>query len=656
MSAILGLVHFNQEPVSPFQSSEFMTRLLPFPADVTQTWHDHNVFLGCHAQWITPESIEERLPYHDEERELVITSDSILDNREELFEKLQIKASDQPLITDSKLILLAYAKWGENSPKHLLGDFAYIIWDIKKKKIFGARDMLGCRTLYYYKDLNRFAFCTLIEPLFSLDYIQREWNKEWLAEFLALSRMYESTDVHATLYKDIRQIPPAHSMTVTTEGLQLKRYGRLADTEPLRLKDPRDYEEAFRDVFGEAVRARTRTYKNVASHLSGGLDSGSVASFASKHLRTEGKSLYTYSYIPPEDFVDWTPKRSFADERPYIRSTVNHVGNIKDHYLDFKGKSPYSEVDVWLDLLEMPYKYFEATFWTRGCYEHAQADGAGILLTGSRGNYTISWGPALDYYVQLLKKGKWHQLQKEIKHFSEIKGIGRKRILSILLNRAAESFNWKKQSGEELSIISPELAKQTNIYEKISQRNSFALNGPKDSIEARMYQMESLEIPSKNGNLATKLSLAYGVWERDPTCDPRVVRFCLSVPFEEYVQNGVDRALIRRATKGYLPDKVRLNHTSRGIQASDWIHRTAPHWESFLNELNHMVKDPEAAEYISIPFIQTVLSKLDKNPPVEEAFNKEIRFAMRSLIFYRFLKRSSKGGDTYEKDLERAYS
>jgi asparagine synthase (glutamine-hydrolysing) len=633
-----------------------MGQLLAYPADSTQTWHDRTVFLGCHAQWITPESIEERLPFHDEERELVITADVILDNRKELFEKLQVKACDQALITDSQLILLAYEKWGEDSPKHLLGDFAFIIWDKKKEKIFGARDMLGCRTLYYYKDMNRFVFCTLIEPLFSFGYIQKEWNREWVAEFLALQRMYESTDVHATLYRDIRQVPPAHSITVTAEGVQVKRYGRLAETEPLHLKDPREYEEAFRDVFGEAVRARTRTYKNVASHLSGGLDSGSVASFAAKHLKTEEKTLYTYSYIPPEDFVDWTPKRSFADERPFIQSTVKHVGNIKDHYLDFKGKSPFSEIDVWLDLLEMPYKYFEATFWTRGCYEHAQSDGAGILLTGSRGNYTISWGPALDYYALLLKKGKWHLLQKELKRFSEIKGIGRKRILSILLNRAAESFNWKKRSSEELSIISPELAKQTNIYEKISQRNVFALEGPKDSIEARIYQMESLEIPAKNGNLATKLSLAYGVWERDPTCDPRVVRFCLSVPFEEYVQNGVDRALIRRAMKGYLPDKVRLNQTSRGIQAADWIHRTAPHWKSFLNELNHIVKDPLAAEYINIPFIQTVLSKLDENPRVEDAFNKEIRFAMRCLIFYRFLKRSCKGGDKHEKSMERAYS
>lgn len=657
MSAITGIMQLNHIPVSVKDGTGLLNAFLRFPADLIHSWHDQRAFLGCHAQWVTPESIKEHLPYHDRMRELVITSDAILDNREELFEKLQINAADQHVMTDSQLILLAYEKWGEQSPKHLLGDFAFMIWDQKNRKLFGARDLLGCRTLYYYKDPSRFAFCTLMQPLLTLPYVNNDWNREWLAEFLALPRMYESTDVHATVYRDILQVPPAHSIAVTEKGAGIQRYGRLTDTEPLHYKKDSDYEEAFRDIFGKAVRARTRTYKNVSSHLSGGLDSGSVASYASKHLKSQGKTLYTYSYVPEDDFVDWTAKNSFADERPYIQETVRHAGNIKDHYLDFKGKSPYTEINVWLELLEIPYKYFEASFWVRGFYEQARDAGAGIMLTGSRGNYTISWGPALDYYATLLKRGKWHLLQKEMKLFSEIKKIGRKRLLSLIVNRAAARYKGTSHY-EDPAIIAPGFASEMKIYEKISQRSSLAMAGPRDAIEARRYQMESLAIPAKNGNLATKLSLAYGLWERDPTCDPRVVRFCLSVPFDQYVQHGVDRSLIRRATKGLLPDKVRLNQTSRGIQAADWIHRMAPHWNSFLAELDELASDQEAGEYLNISFIKDVLTKLGNHPNPKDAFNKNIRFAMRSLIFYRFLKNhAGKGGETNgEKTLERAYS
>ena len=70
-----------------------------------QTWHDENVFLGCHAQWITPESIDEQLPYFDYEAQLAITADAIIDNRKELFEQLQVKAEDQKEMPDSELIL-----------------------------------------------------------------------------------------------------------------------------------------------------------------------------------------------------------------------------------------------------------------------------------------------------------------------------------------------------------------------------------------------------------------------------------------------------------------------------------------------------------------------------------------------------------------------
>lgn len=66
-----------------------------FPADDIQTWHKDNIFLGCHAQWITPESIGEQLPFYDYQRQIAITADAIIDNREELFERLQIDREDR---------------------------------------------------------------------------------------------------------------------------------------------------------------------------------------------------------------------------------------------------------------------------------------------------------------------------------------------------------------------------------------------------------------------------------------------------------------------------------------------------------------------------------------------------------------------------------
>ena len=203
MSAIAGIVHFNKEQIKIEETHNVMRALEKFPADDIRVWQNEQVFFGCHAQWITPESIGEPLPFYDSERQCTITADAIIDNREELFERLQVERSKRKTMPDSQLILLAYYKWGEDSPKYLVGDFAFMIWDEREKKLFGARDFSGSRTLYYYRDDQRIVFCTVMMPLFTLPYIKKELNEEWLAEFLAIVGMIDVVDANLTVYNDI---------------------------------------------------------------------------------------------------------------------------------------------------------------------------------------------------------------------------------------------------------------------------------------------------------------------------------------------------------------------------------------------------------------------------------------------------------------------
>ena len=65
MSAIAGIYNFNNEPLSIDHIRSVMNSFQQFPADNIQVFQKDNLFLGCHAQWITPESVGERLPYYD---------------------------------------------------------------------------------------------------------------------------------------------------------------------------------------------------------------------------------------------------------------------------------------------------------------------------------------------------------------------------------------------------------------------------------------------------------------------------------------------------------------------------------------------------------------------------------------------------------------
>ncbi|MEK3725238.1 asparagine synthase-related protein [Paenibacillus sp. FSL H8-0034] len=642
MSAIAGLINFNED-IDIEQGDKLMRALQKYPSDSVDTWHTERVFFGCHAQWITPESISERLPYYDSERKLAITADAIIDNRTELFDMLAVEHGQRKTMSDSQLILLAYRKWEQETPKYLIGDFTFMICDDSKHILFGARDFSGNRTLYYHQSPKRFAFCTIMEPLFTLPQIEKKLNEQWLAEFLAIPLTVDAMDCSSTVYAHIEQIPPSHTITVKDGKVTFSRYSTLKAGDMLKLKSNGEYEEAFRDVFQQAVSARLRTHRQVGAHLSGGLDSGSVASFAAKALRNENKRLHTFSYVPVDDFTDdWTPRDRFSDERPYIQSTVAHVGNINSNYLDLPGMSPLSEINDWLEMMEMPYKFFENSFWLKGIYENAHHQGVGVLLNGQRGNWTISWGPALDYQAMLMRKLRWIQLYREMKQFGIRMGVGRKRILSVIGKKAFPAIGKMFTSNTEESfpmLINPQFAKRTNVLDKLHvhgfDRTDYSLLSAYD---IRKQQFEQLYSWNLNGTIGTKLSLRYSLWERDPTNDLRVIRFCLSVPDNQFVQNGLDRALIRRATADYLPDNVRLNQKKRGVQGADGVHRMAPSWKAFINEIQQLIQDPSISQYLNIEEIKSALFKIKEAPRPEYVYEFGFRILMRSLIFYRFIK------------------
>lgn len=644
MSAIAGIYHMNNEPVSLEDSRGIMDALETFPANDISVWYRRHVFLGCHGQWVTPESVGEQLPFYDNARKLAITADAIIDNRDELFERLHVHREDRRGMPDSLLILLAYEKWKEECPKFLIGDFAFMIWDEKDQQMFGARDISGYRTLYFYHNQMTFAFCSTIEALLTLPYVEKDLNEEWLAEHLAITGTIDTADAFMTPYTYINQIPPAHSILITKNSMSLKRHGAYFTGERLNLKSSNDYVEAFQEVFQEAVKCRVRTHHHVGSQLSGGLDSGTVVGFAAQALKKENKQLHTFSYVPPDDFEDFTSKQLIADERPFITSTVEYVGGIKSHYLDFKGKDSYSEIDEMLEIMEMPYKFFENSFWLKGMFEHASTKKVGILLNGDRGNYSVSWGYALDYYSILLKRLRWLKLFNELDQYCRKVGGGRFRRLPLLTRMSFPLIDRmfpQKPPFRLTNGINPEFAVQMGVYDKLRRYGigKYGWLEASNIYEVRKTLLQKL-YPWNTGNtLISKLSLRHSLWKRDPTNDLRVVRFCLSVPEEQYVENGMDRALIRKSTKNILPDKVRLNQRIRGAQGVDWVHRMLPHWDGFVGELRKLSQSEMALKYFDGEAIHTALEKAAEGGNPKLATDPDYKLLMRSLITMRFLQK-----------------
>jgi len=141
-----------------------------------------------------------------------------------------------------------------------------------------------------------------------------------------------------------------------------------------------------------------------------------------------------------------------------------------------------------------------------------------------------------------------------------------------------------------------------------------------------------------HGTCSTKLSLRHAVWDRDPTNDLRVVRFCLSVPEDQFVRDGIGRSLIRRVTEGHLPDNVRLNLKVRGAQGADGVHRMKAAWPMFVREAQEMVDDKRMNAFLNLESLRSSLLKVRDEPKPEYAYDHDFRSLMHGLIFRRFVR------------------
>ena len=149
MSVIFGKYHIKKQTLAKTDLIKMRDKLNHWEADDVGVWKNEYVGFGHLMLWNTPESLYEKLPLVSPHSGNIITADARIDNREELFLKLKITDKSIP---DSTLILAAYDKYGKDCVHHLIGDFAFAIWNANKEELFCARDHMGVKPFYYYLD------------------------------------------------------------------------------------------------------------------------------------------------------------------------------------------------------------------------------------------------------------------------------------------------------------------------------------------------------------------------------------------------------------------------------------------------------------------------------------------------------------------------
>lgn len=296
MSGIFGIIRLPGASVVDAELAPMADTLKHRGPDGINYFARGNVGLGHCMLQSTPESLHETLPLRDEAAGLTITADARIDNRERLITDIPVRAASGHVITDSQLILHAYIKWGEACVDHLLGDFAFAIWDERAQSLFVARDHMGCKPFYYHCRDGLLVFASSAMAVARVPDVKATLNEGRVADYLV--QELEGINKTCSWFNEISRMPPAHCGYFRNNRFQCRQYWVLEPTDLSHLKTDEDYLEAFTEVYFEAVRCRLRCQTEPASMLSGGLDSSTIVALARDILVAEGKPpLRTYSAV-----------------------------------------------------------------------------------------------------------------------------------------------------------------------------------------------------------------------------------------------------------------------------------------------------------------------------------------------------------------------
>ena len=327
MSGIVAMVNLDGAAIDR-RLLERMTDYLTFRGPDARSVHiSGNAGLGHALLRVTDESAYERQPFTLDGR-IWIVADARVDARDDLIAGLASRDPDTCAAhaTDVELIARAFAAWKEECVMHLLGDFAFVVWDEPRRRLFCARDHFGVKPLFYARVGPTIVISNTLECVRLHHQVSNDLNDLAIADFLLFG---ENQEHDTTSFRDIQRLPPAHCMTCSIDATRRRRYWTLRVDEPIHFKRAGDYTDRFMELMQHATRDRLRT-GSAGVLMSGGIDSTTLAAVARNLLRErpDGFHLQAFTSVYDELIPD--------SERHYAGLAAAHLNipirfDVRDH-------------------------------------------------------------------------------------------------------------------------------------------------------------------------------------------------------------------------------------------------------------------------------------------------------------------------------------
>jgi len=534
MCGISGIINLNSGEVDQNQLKIMNDQVAHRGPDGEGFYVDSNIGFGHRRLSIIDLTAQGNQPMHYMDN-LTITYNGEIYNYIEIKEKL----SDEGYIfnskTDTEVVLAAYDYWGEECVQYFNGMWSFAVYDKKSKKVFMSRDRFGIKPFYYKKTPSQFLFGSEIKQLLNND--KNKGNESVILDYLILGYEEHTSD---SFFDGVNKLPAGHNMIYRNKynTFQTKPYYTLDENDLDPLHSIEDAVNEYKSTFLSSIELRLRSDVKVGSSLSGGLDSSSIVTLASKEYFLQTKqnfNAYHINHIENQKKSELSFVIELNDTLPLNLCVIN----VNDQDI-------IDKIDRVIKVQEEPFGG-PSVILQNILMEKVKEENCPVLLDGQGGDETllgyeryyveIFWSLSLlskfSFFFEVIRKSKLNTLTfvKYIIYF-KIKWIRKQRVIrqnkGLYNDKTIASF--KKSLNNKIKVFS-------SVFE-LQKNELFSLQLP-----------HLLKYEDKN-------AMSYSIETRVPFVDHRNVETALSIDSELKIKNGWSKYILRKIMDKIMPDSL----------------------------------------------------------------------------------------------------
>ena len=475
--------------------------------------------------------------------------------------------------SDTETILLGYERWGDVVVNHLRGMFAFALWDERRNRLLLARDRFGIKPLYYYlSSENRLYFASEAKAL--LPFVPSiDTDPEGIRDYLVFQQPLE----HRTLFRHIRQLPAAHTLTVQDGRIQTRRYWEVFYERDFAHTDEY-FTGSTRELLEDSVRVHMRADVPVGAYVSGGIDSGLVATMGSQN----------------DDvlcFTGYVDEGASFDERHHARSITDRIGTT---LLEIEIRAEHIPQYLSDIIYQLDHPVAGPGVLPQYIVSKLAAEERKVVLGGQGGDELFGGYVRylIAYFEQCIKgaiNGTLDSADFVVTYESIIPNLGVLKPYEPLLREFFSDGLFEPMAERYLKLVErasrlgPEL--MLDLKESYDPRQTFlgifnAENVERGSFFDSMTHADFKTLLPALLQVEDRVSMAHGLESRVPLLDHPLVEFAATMPADVKFKDGNLKRVLKNVGDGVLPDSVVNRKDKMGfpIPLADWLKGPCNEW------------------------------------------------------------------------------